>query len=29
MHFTDPDGNGWAIQEYKRRASVPLRDTLG
>ncbi|MGY0486901.1 VOC family protein [Streptomyces sp. WG-D5] len=28
MHFTDPDGNGWAIQEYRKRASVPLRDAL-
>ncbi|MFZ3557065.1 MULTISPECIES: VOC family protein [unclassified Streptomyces] len=28
MHFTDPDGNGWSIQEYRRRATVPLRDAL-
>ncbi|MFI7008208.1 VOC family protein [Streptomyces sp. NPDC050145] len=28
MHFTDPDGNGWAIQEYRRRETVPLRDAL-
>ncbi|MEU6390314.1 VOC family protein [Streptomyces sp. NPDC046939] len=28
-YFTDPDGNGWALQEYRKRASVPLRDTLG
>lgn len=28
-HFTDPDGNGWAIQEYRKRATTPLRDALG
>ncbi|MFJ8824957.1 VOC family protein [Streptomyces sp. NPDC102467] len=28
MYFTDPDGNGWAVQEYRKRASVPLRDAL-
>ncbi|MET8471060.1 VOC family protein [Streptomyces sp. NPDC006422] len=28
MHFTDPDGNGWSIQEYRKRATVPLRDAL-
>ncbi|MER5442950.1 VOC family protein [Streptomyces sp. NPDC002790] len=28
MHFTDPDGNGWAIQEYHKRSAVPLRDAL-
>ncbi|MEV5613027.1 VOC family protein [Streptomyces sp. NPDC052225] len=28
MHFTDPDGNGWAIQEYRKRATTPLRDAL-
>ncbi|WP_372347284.1 VOC family protein [Streptomyces sp. KL116D] len=28
MHFKDPDGNGWAIQEYRKRATVPLRDAL-
>ncbi|MFI7386749.1 VOC family protein [Streptomyces sp. NPDC049813] len=27
-YFTDPDGNGWAIQEYRKRATVPLRDAL-
>ncbi|MFD7708002.1 VOC family protein [Streptomyces sp. NPDC059785] len=24
MYFTDPDGNGWAIQEYRQRATTPL-----
>ncbi|MEB8342715.1 VOC family protein [Streptomyces endophyticus] len=28
MHFTDPDGNGWSIQEYRKRSAVPLRDAL-
>ncbi|MEV3853412.1 VOC family protein [Streptomyces sp. NPDC050095] len=28
LHFTDPDGNGWAVQEYRRRLTVPLRDEL-
>lgn len=29
MYFTDPDGNGWAIQEYRRRAAEPLHKVLG
>ncbi|MFF5160090.1 VOC family protein [Streptomyces sp. NPDC000348] len=29
MHFTDPDGNGWAVQEYRRRATEPLHKVLG
>jgi catechol 2,3-dioxygenase-like lactoylglutathione lyase family enzyme len=28
MYFTDPDGNGWAIQEYRRRAQEPLHQLL-
>ncbi|MEU1016620.1 VOC family protein [Streptomyces sp. NPDC005900] len=28
MYFKDPDGNGWAIQEYRVRASTPLRDAI-
>ncbi|MBO1333253.1 VOC family protein [Streptomyces sp. VRA16 Mangrove soil] len=28
MYFSDPDGNGWAVQEYRRRATVPLRDAI-
>ncbi|WP_405481711.1 VOC family protein [Streptomyces sp. NBC_00009] len=28
MYFTDPDGNGWAIQEYRRRATQPLHELL-
>lgn len=28
MHFTDPDGNGWAIQEYRERAAKPLHKLL-
>ncbi len=29
MHFTDPDGNGWAVQEYRRRrATEPLHRFL-
>ncbi len=28
MHFTDPDGNGWAVQEYRRRATEPLHKVL-
>ncbi|WP_405455696.1 VOC family protein [Streptomyces globisporus] len=24
MYFTDPDGNGWAVQEYRRRETEPL-----
>ncbi|CAM5238740.1 VOC family protein OS=Streptomyces alboniger OX=132473 GN=CP975_09865 PE=4 SV=1 [Streptomyces alboniger] len=28
MYFKDPDGNGWAIQEYTVRAKTPLRDAI-
>ncbi|MEV5338828.1 VOC family protein [Streptomyces sp. NPDC052676] len=28
MYFNDPDGNGWAIQEYRRRAEEPLYQVL-
>ncbi|MFF7853877.1 VOC family protein [Streptomyces sp. NPDC007904] len=28
MYFADPDGNGWAVQEYRRRASEPLHRLL-
>ncbi|MGP4010971.1 VOC family protein [Streptomyces sp. 4N124] len=28
MYFTDPDGNGWSIQEYRRRATEPLHQVL-
>ncbi|MFI1045034.1 VOC family protein [Streptomyces griseoruber] len=28
LYFTDPDGNGWAIQEYRRRATEPLHQVL-
>jgi hypothetical protein len=28
MHFQDPDGNGWAVQEYRRRATEPLHRLL-
>ncbi|MFE6893614.1 VOC family protein [Streptomyces sp. NPDC057694] len=28
MYFSDPDGNGWSVQEYRRRATVPLRDAI-
>ncbi|MHC0432239.1 VOC family protein [Streptomyces sp. O3] len=28
MYFKDPDGNGWAIQEYRVRAARPLRDAI-
>ncbi len=28
MHFTDPDGNGWAVQEYRKRATEPLHQLL-
>ncbi|MER6343734.1 VOC family protein [Streptomyces sp. NPDC001595] len=28
MYFDDPDGNGWAIQEYRRRATEPLYQVL-
>ena len=28
MYFKDPDGNGWAIQEYRVRATQPLRSAI-
>ncbi|NBE53187.1 VOC family protein [Streptomyces boluensis] len=28
MYFKDPDGNGWAIQEYRVRAEKPLRSVI-
>ncbi|MEV5934389.1 VOC family protein [Streptomyces sp. NPDC093250] len=28
MYFADPDGNGWAVQEYRRRAEEPLHKAL-
>ncbi|NEE42389.1 VOC family protein, partial [Streptomyces sp. SID7982] len=28
MYFTDPDGNGWAVQEYRRRETEPLYKLL-
>jgi catechol 2,3-dioxygenase-like lactoylglutathione lyase family enzyme len=28
MYFKDPDGNGWAVQEYRRRATQPLHQVL-
>ncbi|MEU6675620.1 VOC family protein [Streptomyces sp. NPDC046853] len=28
MYFKDPDGNGWAIQEYRVRADTPLRAAI-
>jgi len=28
MYFKDPDGNGWAIQEYRKRATQPLHELL-
>lgn len=28
MYFKDPDGNGWAIQEYRRRETEPLHQVL-
>ncbi|QES41267.1 glyoxalase [Streptomyces venezuelae] len=28
MYFSDPDGNGWAIQEYRVRATTPLREAI-
>ncbi|RST21823.1 VOC family protein [Streptomyces sp. WAC04770] len=28
MYFTDPDGNGWAVQEYRRRLTEPLHKVL-
>ncbi|MEU8981659.1 VOC family protein [Streptomyces sp. NPDC048309] len=28
LYFSDPDGNGWAIQEYRQRATRPLHRLL-
>ncbi|MFI1003392.1 VOC family protein [Streptomyces galbus] len=28
MYFKDPDGNGWSVQEYRRRATEPLHRVL-
>lgn len=28
MYFKDPDGNGWAVQEYRRRVTEPLHQVL-
>ncbi|MGW5210055.1 VOC family protein [Streptomyces sp. NPDC004051] len=28
MYFKAPDGNGWAVQEYRRRATEPLHRLL-
>ncbi|MFI1399564.1 VOC family protein [Streptomyces sp. NPDC020681] len=28
MHFADPDGNAWAVQEYRVRATKPLYEAL-
>ncbi|MGW1952037.1 VOC family protein [Streptomyces sp. NPDC001920] len=28
MYFKDPDGNGWSVQEYRRRATEPLHQLL-
>ncbi|MEU5362712.1 VOC family protein [Streptomyces sp. NPDC005925] len=28
VYFSDPDGNGWSIQEYRRRATEPLHKLL-
>ncbi|MGI5399450.1 VOC family protein [Streptomyces sp. CA-135486] len=28
MHFKDPDGNAWAVQEYRVRATKPLYEVL-
>ncbi|MEG3626372.1 VOC family protein [Streptomyces poriticola] len=28
MYFSDPDGNGWAVQEYRRRIKEPLHELL-
>ncbi|MBD0837218.1 MULTISPECIES: VOC family protein [unclassified Streptomyces] len=28
MYFKDPDGNGWSIQEYRRREAEPLHKVL-
>ncbi|MEU3506765.1 VOC family protein [Streptomyces longwoodensis] len=28
LYFKDPDGNGWSVQEYRRRATEPLHRVL-
>ncbi|MEU6989113.1 VOC family protein [Streptomyces sp. NPDC046465] len=28
MYFSDPDGNGWSIQEYRVRATTSLREAI-
>ncbi|MEV6393831.1 VOC family protein [Streptomyces sp. NPDC051907] len=28
LHFKDPDGNGWAVQEYRVRATTPLYEAI-
>ncbi|WP_151482198.1 VOC family protein [Streptomyces albicerus] len=28
MYFKDPDGNGWAVQEYRQRVNKPLHKLL-
>ncbi|MCM1975318.1 MULTISPECIES: VOC family protein [Streptomyces] len=28
MYFTDPDGNGWSVQEYRVRGEKPLHQVL-
>ncbi|WP_399884266.1 VOC family protein [Streptomyces sp. BBFR51] len=28
MYFKDPDGNGWSVQEYRRREAEPLHKAL-
>ncbi|KAF4411094.1 MULTISPECIES: VOC family protein [Streptomyces] len=28
MYFTDPDGNGWAVQEFRERVAKPLHVLL-
>lgn len=28
LYFKDPDGNGWAVQEYRVRAGQPLRSAI-
>ncbi|WP_320775062.1 VOC family protein [Streptomyces sp. CRN 30] len=28
MYFQDPDGNGWSVQEYRRRSAEPLHALL-
>ncbi len=28
LYFNDPDGNGWAVQEYRVRATQPLYEVL-